>query len=102
MTTFAALRSRPDRRARRCAVGLVAVVVPAAAAVDRASAGTEPPTEGSDVVRTWNMYGLDALFSGAEQTNQVTAMHLAMMHGAVYDALTMNPVSGRRAATTCR
>ena len=93
MTTVVRLRSTPDRRARPGAaiVALFALIVPAAVSSDGASAGTEPPTESSDAVRTWNMHGLEALF-GADQTNQVTAMHLAMMHGAIYDAV--NSIEG--------
>ena len=54
----------------------------------------------SGVVRDWNRHATEALINaptapipGAGQAPQVSALHLAMMHGAVYDAV--NSIDGR-------
>ena len=55
--------------------------------------------EHSDAVRVWNLHAVDALvnaptarFPGAGQTPRVSQLHLAIMHGAVYDAV--NSIDG--------
>jgi hypothetical protein len=76
---------------------LLTVVVPAATphlATRAAAAATNPGT-----VRTWNLHALDALVNqptapvpGAGQTPGTSELHLAMVQGAVYDAV--NSIDG--------
>ena len=63
----------------------------------RAAAAAQP--DHSDAVRVWNLHAVDALVNaptapipGAGQTPRVSQLHLAIMHGAVYDAV--NSIDG--------
>jgi hypothetical protein len=47
----------------------------------------------ADTVTNWNGYAVTALGATAGQTPPVSVLHLAMMHGAVYDAV--NAIDGR-------
>ncbi|HEX4982247.1 MAG TPA: vanadium-dependent haloperoxidase, partial [Ilumatobacteraceae bacterium] len=56
--------------------------------------------DNSGVVRDWNLHAVDALINaptaatpGVGQPPQVSALHLAIVHGAVYDAV--NSIDGR-------
>lgn len=51
-----------------------------------------PATARADAVTTWNTYATNALVGTAAQTPPVAAIHLAMVHGAVYDAV--NAIDG--------
>ena len=58
-----------------------------------------PADDNSGVVRDWNLHAANALINaptasipGAGQPPQVSALHLAMVHGAVYDAV--NAIDG--------
>ena len=51
-----------------------------------------PATASADAVTTWNVYATNALAGTAAQTPPVAAIHLAMVHGAVYDAV--NAIDG--------
>jgi hypothetical protein len=51
-----------------------------------------PATARADAVTTWNVYATNALVGTAAQTPPVAAIHLAMVHGAVYDAV--NAIDG--------
>jgi hypothetical protein len=66
-----ALRIRPALAA--CAVALIAFAAPASA--------------GADVVTQWNLNATNALINRAGQAPPVSVLHLAMVHGAVYDAV---------------
>jgi hypothetical protein len=78
------------------AAALVATAVPPLGA--RATSVPEPaPTASS--VRDWNTHAINALVKptdapepGAGQTPPVTLLHLAMVHGAIYDAV--NAIDG--------
>jgi hypothetical protein len=48
---------------------------------------TAPALARADTVTTWNSHASDALFVTAAQPPQVSVPHLAMVHGAVYDAV---------------
>ena len=67
------------RRGRR--VGLVAVVVAAVGMV------VTPGVARADAVTQWNLHASNALFVAAGQPPQLSVPHLAMVHGAVYDAV---------------
>ena len=79
-------------RTRRTFV-LTAVVALAATLIGAAPAAAQP--EHSDAVRVWNLYATDALINatgavptpGAGQAPPVSQLHLAMVQGAVYDAV---------------
>src|SRR5215208_698904 len=47
----------------------------------------------ADAVTEWNLNATDALIATAGQTPPVSTIHLAMVHGAVYDAV--NSIDGR-------
>jgi hypothetical protein len=64
---------------------LVAAVVAAMAA---------PGVARADAVTEWNLNASNALFAGAGQPPNVSVPHLAMVHGAVYDAV--NAIGGGR------
>ncbi len=51
-----------------------------------------PATARADAVTTWNVYATSALIGTAGQAPPVAALHLAMVHGAVYDAV--NAIDG--------
>jgi hypothetical protein len=77
---------------RRHAIAAVAVLAASAALAAAAPARAE-------MVRNWNTYALDALANppgatvpGAGQTPPVSQLHLAMVQGAVYDAV--NAIDG--------
>ena len=82
------MRSQPHGRTRGTLVlaGLVALVT---AAIGAAPAAAD--SEHSDAVRVWNSYALDALITGQAGTPgaapPVVQLHLAMVQGAVYDAV---------------
>jgi hypothetical protein len=64
---------------------LVAAVLAALAA---------PGAARADAVTEWNLNASNALFGGAAQPPNVSVPHLAMVHGAVYDAV--NAIGGGR------
>jgi hypothetical protein len=45
-----------------------------------------------DMVRQWNLNAIDALMVKAAQDPRLVVLHLAMVHGAVYDAV--NAIDG--------
>jgi PAP2 superfamily len=47
----------------------------------------------ADSVSDWNAHATDALITNARQSPTVSTIHLAMVHGAVYDAV--NSIDGR-------
>jgi len=65
----------------------------AAAALSTALFATAAPA-GADTVTEWNLNASNALFGVAAQPPQQSVLHLAMVHGAVYDAV--NAIDGRR------
>ena len=65
----------------------------AAAALSTALLATAAPA-GADTVTEWNLNASNALFGVAAQPPQQSVLHLAMVHGAVYDAV--NAIDGRR------
>ena len=73
---------------------LLAAGVVAAAGVIAPAAGTPsaqtPPNSG--MVRTWNTYALQALGSATNQPPNLAVLHMAMVQGAVYDAV--NSIDG--------
>ena len=78
-------------RTRRTFV-LTAVVALVATLLGAAPAAAQP--DHSDAVRVWNHYASDALINattaptpGAGQPPPVSQLHLAMVQGAVYDAV---------------
>ena len=46
-----------------------------------------PATARADTVSDWNLNASNALFNTAAQTPPVGSQHMAMVHGAVYDAV---------------
>src|SRR5829696_6562398 len=48
----------------------------------------------ADTVTEWNLNATNALIVGAAQPPQISVPHLAMVHGAVYDAV--NAIDGGR------
>src|SRR6188768_2316495 len=75
-------------RLRAFLAGTMIAVVGVIAPVAGASAQAAP---NSGVVRTWNANALAAL-GGAGQPPNVAALHMAMVQGAVYDAV--NSIDG--------
>jgi hypothetical protein len=61
-------------------------------AVASAIALGAPALARADAVTTWNTYATGALIGTAAQAPPVAAIHLAMVHGAVYDAV--NAIDG--------
>ena len=53
---------------------------------------TAPATAGADTVTDWNALASNALFTVAGQAPTVGTLHMAMVHGAVYDAV--NSIDG--------
>ena len=91
-------RQLANRRARRGGVLAVLVALIALAATPLAGARTVP-LQSSDAVREWNLHAANALINastapipGAGQTPPVSELHLAMVQGAVYDAV--NAIDG--------
>ena len=70
---------------RACAIGLIA----AAAAL---LALATPARARADAVTQWNLNATNALINTAGQAPPVSVLHLAMVHGAVYDAV--NAIDG--------
>ena len=70
---------------RRRAVGLVVLVAASTALVAPSSAGASATTR-------WNLNATNALIGTAGQAPPVSVLHLAMVHGAVYDAV--NAIDG--------
>ena len=76
--------------------GVLVAVVAVLLGGGQTTAVAGPP---EDAVLDWNLNALDALFNsptavpptrpGAGQTPPVAAQHMAMVHGAVYDAVNM-------------
>jgi len=64
----------------------------AAVAACTAVAFAAPSVARADVVTTWNLNATNALIGTAAQPPGVAAIHLAMVHGAVYDAV--NAIDG--------
>lgn len=65
----------------------------AALALGAVTALAAPAAARADTVTDWNQYATDALIGTAGQMPPVAAANLAMMHGAVYDAV--NAIDGR-------
>jgi hypothetical protein len=91
-------RDKPPRRGALLAA-LVALV--ALATTPLGGVGAAASQENSGVVRDWNRHAVNALINaptaptpGAGQAPQVSALHLAMVQGAVYDAV--NAIDGTR------
>ena len=84
---------RPGQHKRtRGTFVLAAIVALVATALGAAPAAAQP--EHSDAVRVWNLHASDALINattagtpGAGQAPPVSQLHLAMVQGAVYDAV---------------
>ena len=76
---MAAVRAARARLSVALAVALLFVVVPAVAR--------------ADTVTQWNLNAANALMVSAGQPPQVSVPHMAMVHGAVYDAV--NAIDGR-------
>ena len=70
-------------RVRAAGLLMVAVAVTALAA---------PALARADTVTQWNLYATDALIGTAAQAPTVSVLHLAMVQGAVYDAV--NAIDG--------
>jgi hypothetical protein len=70
---------------RRRAAGLVV-------AVAAATALAVPSSAGASAVTQWNLNATNALIATAGQAPPVAMLHLAMVHGAVYDAV--NAIDG--------
>src|SRR5829696_4850840 len=68
----------PALRTRRLGLGLTA-------AAFIAMAGSAPAS--ADTVTDWNTNAVNALVGTAGQSPTVSSIHLAMVHGAVYDAV---------------
>ena len=64
-------------------------VVPASVAVVPVAAA---PAEVPDQVLAWNLHAYNELILGKAQAPPVVALHLAMVHGAIYDAV--NAIDG--------
>ncbi len=86
-------------RARRTGLLVALIALLALAAAPLASARTPTPPQSSDTVREWNLNAVNALVNsptapipGAGQPPQASELHLAMVQGAVYDAV--NAIDG--------
>lgn len=92
MLTTAETR-RPTRRS--LAAGVVVVAVLIGALMLLGSSQTARATSHDHAVLDWNRYALEALVTGADgvagagQPPPVSQLHLAMVQGAVYDAVNM-------------
>ena len=79
---------------RRSAVGLVL-------AVGAWTALAAPASAGASTVTQWNVNATNALIGTAAMAPPVSMVHLAMVHGAIYDAV--NAIDGGyHAPTSCR
>jgi hypothetical protein len=74
-------------RARIAGFAVVVVALTALAAPTPVRAA-----DGPDMVRQWNLNSMDALMVKAAQDPRLVVLHLAMVHGAVYDAV--NAIDG--------
>ena len=92
-------RHKPDKRVHRRGVltALAALIALGVTPILGTRAAASP--ENSGAVRDWNLHAANALINsptaptpGAGQAPQVSALHLAMVHGAVYDAV--NAIDG--------
>src|SRR5688572_7380646 len=92
-------RPSPDRPVRRGGLltALVALIALGATPILGTRAAASP--ENSGAVRDWNLHAVNALINtptaptpGAGQSPPVSALHLAMVQGAVYDAV--NSIDG--------
>jgi hypothetical protein len=72
--------------------GRVRVAVALAVAAAATTALAAPGVARADMVTDWNANASSALFTVAGQPPQVSVPHLAMVHGAVYDAV--NAIDG--------
>ena len=81
---------------RRGVVAVVAAALVATAALPLGAVATSVPESApaASSVRDWNLHALNALVTpsdapepGAGQTPPVSLLHLAMVHGAIYDAV---------------
>jgi hypothetical protein len=95
------LRHRADRQSRRGGALLAPLAVVALATTPFGGAHAAAPQANSGVVRDWNLHAVNALINaptaptpGAGQPPQASALHLAMVQGAVYDAV--NSIDGTR------
>jgi hypothetical protein len=84
--------TRPTQksRTRRCLAGIAALAILAAATIPMVSVTASTP----NAVLTWNLYAVQSLSNtaaqnppGAGQSPPVASIHLAMVQGAVYDAV---------------
>jgi hypothetical protein len=66
-------------------MALVAIASVAGASPARSTAGTGPDETGA--VLAWNQHAIDALIGTAGQAPSVSVLHMAMVQGAVYDAV---------------
>ena len=66
----------------------VRIVAPALIAAAAVAALAAPAIARADAVTTWNAYATNVLTGPApSQAPNVAALHLAMVHGAIYDAV---------------
>jgi hypothetical protein len=65
-----------------------------AAALAAVAALTAPAVGSADTVTQWNQNAANALYVTAAQPPNVSVLHMAMVHGAVYDAV--NAIDGGR------
>ena len=89
-------RHGPENRALRAGVlaALMALIALIALAAAPGEARATAPPQSSNTVREWNLHAVNALINaptapipGAGQAPQVSELHLAMVQGAVYDAV---------------
>ena len=90
-------RHGPDKWARRGVLAALVALIALAAPLGGARAAE--PLQSADTVREWNLHAANALINaptapipGAGQTPPVSQPHLAMVQGAVYDAV--NSIDG--------
>ena len=86
-------------RYARARLGVLLAALLALVSSSFQAAAAEAPPQSSDAVRVWNLHTVNALINassapipGAGQPPQVSELHLAMVHGAVYDAV--NAIDG--------
>ena len=82
------------RKRRGAVLAVLVALVAAAAPIPGGVGATSVPAPAASSVRDWNLHALDALGNppdapvpGAGQYPPVALMHLAMVHGAIYDAV---------------
>jgi hypothetical protein len=95
----AMFRKGPNKWARLGVVPAALVAIIALAAPPLEAAPAVAPLQSSDAVGDWNLHAVNALINapsapipGAGQTPPVSQLHLAMVQGAVYDAV--NAIDG--------